>query len=91
MQIRHLETQMYPHSQQYLVKAFENATKKHYSYLFLDSHQTTPNIARVRARILPNQRPMVLYADKRLYGDIITSKFLKAKPQDLHPQRFEDF
>jgi hypothetical protein len=79
LQVRTLENHMYPHSNNYLVKAFDAATRdKPHSYLFLDRHKLTADHIRVRTNIFPAQRPMIAYVDKRLYGGITTSKFLKA-------------
>jgi hypothetical protein len=87
-QVGYLGRQVFPNSQKFLVAAYQNATQRPYSYLLLDFHQRTPEVARVRARILPHQRPMVAYVDKRLHSGITTSKFIK-KPRRLrHRNRF---
>src|SRR3977135_133751 len=79
-QIQYLENQMFPNSDHFLVKSYENATAKAYSYLMLDSHQKTAVTARVRSRILPNQRPMITYVNKRLQQKRApTSKYLDKK------------
>ena len=77
LQIDILSRRMFPNSKNFLTWAFEQATEHPYSYLFLDNHNKTAENARVRARILPSQRPMACYVDKRLYGGITTSKHLK--------------
>jgi len=89
-QIQYLENQMYPHSKHFLVKAYQDATAKPYTYLFLDSHQITPATARVRARILPSQRPMTVFVDKRLFGGVTTSKFLK-QPRIERPEQLQNW
>jgi len=63
-QINHYAKQFAPGRGQYVIEAFHEATKKPYSYLFFDNHQLTPEILRVRARILPSEQPMAVYAQK---------------------------
>ena len=87
-QVSYLGRQMFPNSQQFLVSAYQNATQRPYSYLLLDFHQKTPEIARVRARILPHQRPMTCYVNKRLHGGITTSKYLKTPRRLTRRDRF---
>jgi hypothetical protein len=87
-QVGYLGRQVFPNSQKFLVAAYQAATIKPYSYLLLDFHQKTPEIARVRARILPHQRPMVAYVDKRLYAGITTSKYIKKARKLRHRDRF---
>src|SRR5436190_13866752 len=68
LQVRTLETHMYPHSNSFLVNAFESATSnKPHSYLVIDRHKMTADHIRLCANIFPNQKPMVCYVDKRLY------------------------
>ena len=50
-QIEYLGRQMYPKDKYFLSSAFEDATRKPYSYLMIDSHQTTPDEVRVRTNI----------------------------------------
>ena len=90
LQIQNLENQMFPHSKHFLVRAFESATNNPHSYLFLDLHKKTAEHVRVRARILPNQRPMVAYVDKRRFGGITTSKFLKTR-RIINPRHMESY
>src|SRR5258708_3131585 len=70
LQVSYLERQVYPDSKQFLVAAYRDATQEPFSYLFLDFHQRTPEILRTRARILPNERPMIAYVNKRLHASI---------------------
>jgi hypothetical protein len=88
LQVSILERHMIPHSKHFLVKAFESATgnNKPHTYLFIDRHKLTADHIRVRANILPRQRPMIAYVDKRLHGGITTSKFLKT-PHVTNPQQ----
>ena len=65
---------MYPNSKGYLKSIFERATMNAHSYLFLDLHQKTPAILKVRARILPGERPMAAYVNKQLYNEILLNK-----------------
>ena len=81
---------MYPHSKHFVVKAYQDATAKPYTYLFLDSHQITPAAACVRARILPSQRTMTVFVDKRLFGGVTTSKFLK-QPRIERPEQLQNW
>jgi hypothetical protein len=90
LQIGILERQMFPSSKQFLVQAFRSATHNAHDYLFMDLHKNTPEHVRIRARVLPHQRPMVAYVDKRLYGGITTSKFLKT-PHVTNPNLLKSF
>ena len=69
-QLNFLSNQMFPNSKHYLTSIFQRATFNQHAYLFLDLHQKTPEIVRVRARILPHERPMHAYVNKQLYSDI---------------------
>ena len=73
-QIDFLSRQMFPNSKGYLVSIFENATLNAHSYLLIDLHQKTPALLKVRARILPSEKPMVAYVNKRLYSEIVLNK-----------------
>jgi hypothetical protein len=61
-QIWPLARQMYPRNAAFVVDAYHYATKNPHSYMLFDFHQATPDILRLRSRILPNERPMVIYA-----------------------------
>ena len=75
-QVATLSNQMYPSSKRYLVSAYRDATKGNpHSYLFIDMRQATPDILRVRTRILPSEGPMVAYIDKQSFGDLAISQF----------------
>lgn len=54
-QIRHLAAQMYPSNTNFLVKAYEDATKNPYSYLLLDFKNTTSEKIRVRTGVLTGE------------------------------------
>jgi hypothetical protein len=68
--IRTLEQRMFPHIKGFLVKSYEAATEAPHSYLLIDSHQQTSALVRLRARILPDERPMEAYVDKQNFGEI---------------------
>ena len=53
--IRHLATQMYPGNSAFLSKAYEDATRSPYSYLFLDFRNTTSEKLRVRTGVFPGE------------------------------------
>lgn len=56
-QIQTFAHQISPHSIRWVVDAFHECTKAPYSYLTFDSHQATPNIARLRSDYLPGEGP----------------------------------
>lgn len=62
-QIKNLSSQMGV-DKDLLVDAYKEATKKAYSYLFLDFHPTTPDHIRLRSNILPGTEPMCVYLHK---------------------------
>ena len=59
LQISTLARQMYPGKSQFLIEAFQHATKQSYGYVLLDLKPTTPETLRVRTDILPSQVPVV--------------------------------
>lgn len=54
-QIMHLGRQLFPKHVKYFQEVYEDATKKPFSYLFIDLKSDTPEEIRLRAQILPNQ------------------------------------
>ncbi len=54
-QITHLGNQLFPRHVRYFQEVFEDATKKPFSYLFIDLRTNTPEELRLRTQILPNQ------------------------------------
>ena len=78
-QVGWLGRQVFPDTPKLLGQAFRDATVKPHSYLFLDFRPETPAILKMRARILPEQKPMVVYVNKQLHSGITTSKHLKLK------------
>ena len=63
-QIGLLGTQICPSNSKYIVSAYENATKKPYSYLILDFRSDTPPALKVRTNIFPHEFPPVVYLEK---------------------------
>jgi hypothetical protein len=62
MSVRTLATQM---KKDWLMQAYEEATKKPYNYLFIDLHQQTPEEIRVRTNILPGEGMMTVFKAKK--------------------------
>ena len=62
-QISTLATQISPKNGSYVVQAYKEATKYPYSYLFIDYHQETPNVIRLRNNIFPHEFPTVAYLE----------------------------
>ena len=57
-QIVSLARQLYPNNMKYLVESYENATKKPYSYIRVDTSPMTPDEYRVRTRLLQEELPL---------------------------------
>lgn len=62
-QISTLATQISPKNGAYVVQAYKEATKYPYSYLFIDYHQQTPNILRLRSHLFPHEFPPCIYIE----------------------------
>ena len=54
-----LAKQMYPRQTGYLMDAYQDATAKPYGYLWIDCHPLTPDEIRLRACVLPGEKPLV--------------------------------
>lgn len=54
-QIMHLGRQLYPKNAKFFQEVYEDATKKPFSYLFIDLRSDTPEELRLRTQILPNE------------------------------------
>ena len=54
-----LARQMYPHSTNFLLQSFQDATKRPHGYLLLDLQQLTPENMRLRTNILPGEKQIV--------------------------------
>ena len=54
-----LARQMYPKDGDFLLEAFNDATRRPYGYILLDLHQLTPETLRLRTNIFPNERQIV--------------------------------
>lgn len=65
-QVSHLARQLNPRNWKWIVEAYEDATKKPYSYLLIDNHQQTENMFRIRTNILPHESDtgMKIYYEK---------------------------
>ena len=59
LQISTLARQMYPGQSQFLIEAFQDATKEAYGYIIIDLKPTTTDKLRIRTGILPNDRQLV--------------------------------
>ena len=59
LQISTLARQMYPGQSQFLIEAFQDATKEAYGYLVIDLKPTTADKLRIRTGILPSDRQLV--------------------------------
>ena len=59
LQISTLARQMYPGQSQFLIEAFQDATKEAYGYLAIDLKPTTADKLRIRTGILPSDRQLV--------------------------------
>ena len=58
-QISTLARQMYPENSQFLIEAYQVATKKPHEYLFIDSKPKTKDQLSIRTGILPNDKHYV--------------------------------
>ena len=63
-QISILSRQISPNNSNYIIQAYQDATKEPYDYLLLDFSPITDNTIRLRSKIFPNQFPMVTYLEK---------------------------
>ena len=57
--IRTLARQMYPGCGKYLIEAYQDATEKPYSYLFIDLRPQTDDKYRLRSNIFPDEQQVV--------------------------------
>jgi hypothetical protein len=60
--IRTLAMQMH---KSWLTEAYEDVTAKPYSYLFIDLHQQTPEVIRIRTNILPGEGMLTIFKAKK--------------------------
>jgi hypothetical protein len=65
-QLSTLSQQMYPSKKNYLVEIYNRECTEPHSYLFLDLHQMTSELIRVRKNILPHEKPMLAFVDRKL-------------------------
>lgn len=64
-QISYFARQFAPNNSKWIVSAFKEATKRPYSYMFFNNHQSTADYLRVCSNILPNEWPIVVYTEKK--------------------------
>lgn len=55
LQINVLAQQMFPSNKKYFLQSYEDATRQAHKYLFVDLTQDCPELARLRAGILPGE------------------------------------
>ena len=60
-QISHFAKQFAPGNGKWIIQAFKEATKRPYTYIFFDNHQSSPEHVRVRSNILPHEAPMKVW------------------------------
>jgi len=60
-QIKYLARQVYPDFPDFIVEAYRDATSIPHGYLLFDFKQSTDDKYRIRSRVLPNERPCIVY------------------------------
>ena len=63
LQIANLARQMYPGRSQFLIEAFEDATKASHGYLLIDLKPDTDDQLRIRTGIFPSDK-LIVYVHK---------------------------
>lgn len=64
-QVGVLGKQMYPGKKGFLTEVYKDAVNiRPHSYLFLDLHQKTPEVMRLRTCILPGEEPQMVYMER---------------------------
>jgi len=63
-QISILAKQICPYNKDFIIKAYEEATKQAFGYLILDFRSDTPSEIRVRSNIFPYQFPVKCYLER---------------------------
>lgn len=58
-QITHLGRQLFPRHVKFFQEVYDDATKKPFTYLFIDLRSDTPEDMRLRTQILPNQTQFI--------------------------------
>ena len=64
LQISAFARQVNPTNPKFVIDSYQAATRAAYSYLFFDNHQKTDDNFRLRSRILPHERPMIIWMPK---------------------------
>jgi hypothetical protein len=59
LQAANIARQLFPNNTKYFQEAYTDATKEPHSYLSIDLHQKTPDHARLRTHIFPNETTVV--------------------------------
>jgi hypothetical protein len=52
-----LASQIYPNNSEFLIEAFNDATKNEFGYIKVDVKQDTPDNLRIQTRITPKEKP----------------------------------
>ena len=63
-QIFSLAQQISPYRPNWVIESYLEATKNPYSYILLDFKPSTPDILRIRSRILPSEKPQVVFIER---------------------------
>ena len=79
-QIATLARQMYPGKSQFMIEAYQDATKKPHGYLFIDLKPNTNEQLRIRSGILPEDTHYV-YVNKMVYEEEMRQS--ESKSQDV--------
>jgi hypothetical protein len=69
-QVEVLGRQMFPKYKNFLVDAFEDATREPYEYLLIDLHPNTPENLRVRAKIFSNPGTVYVPPSNSIKGQV---------------------
>jgi hypothetical protein len=64
-QISILARQFSPGNSNFVVQAYEDATKNPYDYLLLDFRPGSPHNLRLRSKIFPHQFPTTVYFQRK--------------------------
>lgn len=63
-QVLSLANQLKPNNVKFVLEAYNDATVDSYSYLLFDLFQGQDDIFQLRARIMPDERPQIVYIEK---------------------------
>ena len=62
-QIINLAKQYSPYRPNYVIEAYRQATRGSYTYLLFDFRNDSPDIIRLRTRILPKECPPIVFIE----------------------------